>query len=183
MAAKTLVYKTYAREHSASRYLGDCSQFVKNLPDGEVDLVAKSPPYCIEKNYESTQDVRDFVSFHERLLPEILRATKDGGSICWQVGHHVSDKVVLPLGFLVLDSCRKIQELKLRNRIVWTFGHGLHATERFTGRHETVLWFTKGDNYFFNLDAVRVPQRYPGKKAYKGLQKPVQRQPIGEEPE
>jgi adenine-specific DNA-methyltransferase len=58
--------------------------------------------------------------------------------------------------------------LKLRNRIVWHFEHGLHCSKRLSGRYETVLWFTKGDDYAFNLDAIRVPSKYPGKKYFKG---------------
>jgi len=58
--------------------------------------------------------------------------------------------------------------LYLRNRIVWYFGHGLHASKRFSGRYETILWFTKSDSYIFNLDNVRVPAKYPGKRHYKG---------------
>ena len=58
--------------------------------------------------------------------------------------------------------------LKLRNRIVWHFAHGLHASKRFSGRYETLLWFSKGDEYTFNLDPVRVPSKYPGKTHFKG---------------
>jgi DNA modification methylase len=57
--------------------------------------------------------------------------------------------------------------LHLRNRIVWTFEHGLHCTKRFSGRYETLLWFTKTDDYTFNLDPVRVPSKYPGKTHFK----------------
>jgi adenine-specific DNA-methyltransferase len=59
-------------------------------------------------------------------------------------------------------------DLQLRNRLVWHFEHGLHCSKRFSGRHETILWFTRGDEYAFNLDPIRVPQKYPGKKYYKG---------------
>lgn len=52
--------------------------------------------------------------------------------------------------------------------IIWHFEHGLHCSRRFSGRYETILWFTKGDEYTFNLDPVRVPQKYPGKKHFKG---------------
>jgi adenine-specific DNA-methyltransferase len=58
--------------------------------------------------------------------------------------------------------------LKLRNRIVWHFEHGLHCSKRLSGRYETILWFTKGDDYIFNLDPIRVPSKYPGKKYFKG---------------
>jgi DNA modification methylase len=61
--------------------------------------------------------------------------------------------------------------LKLRNRIIWHFGHGLHASNRFSGRYETILWFTKGNDYIFNLDDVRVPAKYPGKRHFKGPKK------------
>jgi DNA modification methylase len=57
--------------------------------------------------------------------------------------------------------------LKLRNRVIWTFEHGLHCSARFSGRYETLLWFTKGDDYIFNLDPVRVPSKYPGKTHFK----------------
>jgi adenine-specific DNA-methyltransferase len=61
--------------------------------------------------------------------------------------------------------------LKLRNRIVWHFDHGLHASRRLSGRYETLLWFTKSDEYVFNLDPVRVPSKYPGKRHFKGDKK------------
>ncbi len=101
------------------------------------------------------------------MLPRAAR----GGSICWQVGNHVAGSAgaqeVYPLD-VVLYPLFKQLGLKLRNRIVWHFEHGLHCTRRFSGRHETVLWFTRGDEYVFDLDPVRVPQKYPGKKRYKG---------------
>ena len=41
----------------------------------------------------------------------------------------------------------------------WHFGCGMDQTSRFSGRHETVLWFTKGRKPFFDLDSVRAPQK------------------------
>ena len=73
--------------------------------------------------------------------------------------------------------------LIVRNRIVWTFGHGLNSSQRFSGRHETILWFTKGENYNFDLDSVRVPQKYPGKRYYKGNHKgELSGNPLGKNP-
>jgi adenine-specific DNA-methyltransferase len=87
------------------------------------------------------------------------------------VGNHVKNGAVVPLDAIVYQIFSSNQKLTLRNRIVWTFGHGVHASKRFSGRHETMLWFTKGPDYFFNLDAVRVPQKYPGKRHHKGPKK------------
>lgn len=144
---------------------------LRQLPSNSVDLTITSPPYCMGKEYERTDRLRQFVALHLMVLPEVIRVTKMGGSICWQVGHHIRNGVATPLDFVVHDLMRQWPQVFLRNRIVWTFGHGLHGSNRFSGRHETILWYTKGDDYKFNLDDVRVPQKYPGKRFYKGARR------------
>ena len=74
-------------------------------------------------------------------------------------------------------------DLKLRNRIIWRFNHGLHCSKRFSGRYEVILWFTKSDDYIFNLDPVRVPAKYPGKRHFKGPKKgQLSGNPLGKNP-
>lgn len=150
---------------------GDCLELVRKIPDGSIDLTLTSPPYCIGKKYDSSRSVDDFISAHRVILPEIVRTTREGGSICWQVGYHVAKQAAYPLDYAVFAILNGIKDIVLRNRIIWTFGFGMNQSARFSGRHETVLWFTKGDPYSFDLDAVRVPQRYPGKRHYKGAHK------------
>jgi adenine-specific DNA-methyltransferase len=101
------------------------------------------------------------------VIGELVRCLADDGSLCWEVGNYVEDGEVVPLDVLFYPIFKK-HGLKLRNRMIWHFGHGLHASRRFSGRYETLLWFTKSDNYVFNLDQVRVPAKYPGKTFYKG---------------
>lgn len=161
----------------------DAFKFLAKLKADSVDLIVSSPPYCMGKEYDRSASVNDFIADHKKLAPLLVRALKDGGSLCWQVGHHVNDAVVVPLDALVYQIFSRQKKLILRNRIVWTFGHGVHASRRFSGRHETILWFTKGENYEFNLDAVRVPQKYPGKRHYKGPNKgEFSGNPLGKNP-
>lgn len=160
----------------ATLYLGDCLALLKALPDESIDLIVTSPPYCIGKEYEKGWDLPRFRTLHEAVLPEAARVLKNGGNLCWEVGYHLKDGVSTPLDFIIYEIASKIPDIKLRNRIVWAYGHGLHSNNRFSGRHETVLWFSKGDKYVFNLDPVRVPQKYPGKTHYKG---PKAGQPSG----
>jgi adenine-specific DNA-methyltransferase len=141
------------------------------MPDGCVDLTITSPPYCMGKSYEKSKSVEDFIAAHRIILPEIVRITREGGSICWQVGYHVSSQSTYPLDYPVFSILSGIEDITLRNRLVWTFGFGMHQRSRFSGRHETILWFTKGPDYSFDLDAVRTPQKYPGKRRYKGPRK------------
>ena len=155
----------------------DCNVALEKIKREAIDLIVTSPPYCMKKAYESPDDDIDtFRKCHEEIFAKIYRVLKPGGSICWQVGYHVSRACVIPLDFIVYEiftkrSRRLKYPLVLRNRIVWTFGHGLNSERRFSGRHETILWFTKGEVGTFNLDAVRIPQKYPGKRAYKGKNK------------
>lgn len=183
------IYKNFKESNNVTLYNGDCRKLLKRLPSESVDLVVTSPPYCIGKAYEDPHDdIETFRKQHQDIFSDLYRVVKPGGSICWQIGYHVSDKCVVPLDYIVYDIFTSMSEgldnpLILRNRIVWTFGHGLNSTTRFSGRHEMILWFTKGLQTVFNLDEVRVPQKYPGKRFYKGPNKgQLSGNPMGKNP-
>lgn len=148
-------------------YHGDTRDFIKTIPDGSVNLVVTSPPYNIGKVYEKKISLEDYIRQQDEIISSIIPKVRDTGSICWQVGNYVENSHIVPLD-LELYPIFKRFNLRLRNRIVWTFGHGLHASNRFSGRYEVILWFTKSDKYTFNLDPVRIPQMYPNKKHHKG---------------
>ena len=126
----------------AELYRTSAELLLATLSDNSIDLIITSPPYCMGMEYEKSTSADDFLRDHKKLFPEVARVLKPGGSVCWQVGHHVSKGVVTPLDALVYIAAQESPKLVLRNRIVWTFGHGLHSPNRFSGRHETILWFT-----------------------------------------
>lgn len=154
----------------------DCVRIMEKIKSEKVSLLITSPPYCIGKEYENiTDDINSFVSLNTKVIKESIRILKKGGSLCWQIGFHVKQGIIIPLDYHIYNIVEKINEnlsendrLYLHNRIVWTFGHGLNAEKRLSGRYETILWFTKGKEYIFNLDPIRIPQKYPGKKYSKG---------------
>jgi adenine-specific DNA-methyltransferase len=158
---------TFRQEERAVVFEGDCQDFLKDVPDGAIQLVVTSPPYNLGKSYERRVHLSRYLEWQEQVIADCVRVVADRGSICWQVGNFVANGEVIPLDIVLYPFFAK-HGLKLRNRIVWHFEHGLHCTKRLSGRHETILWFTKSDDYFFELDAVRVPQKYPGKKHFKG---------------
>lgn len=149
---------------------GDTYEFLKTIPENTVKLIITSPPYNIGKQYEKKVALEKYLEEQEKVIVELVRVMHENGSICWEVGNYVENGEVFPLDIYFYDIFKRAG-LKMRNRIIWHFGHGLHASKRFSGRYETINWFTKTDNYTFNLDPVRVPSKYPGKRNYKGDKK------------
>ncbi len=145
----------------------DNRDFMRPLTSGSMQLIVTSPPYNIGKAYEGKTSLESYVSAQAAVIAECVRLLHPRGSLCWQVGNHVQNGEIFPLDTVLYPVFRE-HKLKLRNRIVWHFEHGLHCSKRLSGRYETIMWFTKGDDYIFNLDAIRVPSKYPGKKYFKG---------------
>lgn len=160
----------------------DNIEYMRALPKESMHLIVTSPPYNLGKKYEKRTSLDVYIEEQSAAIAEAVRLLNPHGSICWQVGNHVDDGEVFPLDIILYDLFKN-HGLKLRNRIIWSFGHGLHCQKRFSGRHEAILWFTKSDNYKFNLDQVRVPSKYPNKKHFKGPNRgKISSNPLGKNP-
>jgi len=171
MAAKLSIGARYRATNQVTLRTGDCRRLLREIPDGAAQLVVTSPPYNIGKTYERSCTLEEYTAVQADIVGECVRILRDGGSLCWQVGNYVtSSGGILPLD-IQLHPLFASHGLHLRNRIIWHYEHGLHCRRRFSGRYETILWYTKGKRYVFHLDPVRVPQKYPGKKAYAGPRK------------
>lgn len=167
MSLQKKIANYFSTKDMVSLYSGSCMDFISSIPDESVQLVVTSPPYNIGKEYEKKIPINEYTKQQEEIITQCVRVLKPKGSICWQVGNHVKNGEIFPLDIVLYPIFTKLG-LKLRNRIVWHFEHGLHCSKRFSGRYETIMWYSKTDNYIFNLDPVRVPQKYPNKKYFKG---------------
>jgi len=162
------VHTDYSDDASVTLYEGDRLELLSKIPSGRARLIVTSPPYNIGKKYEKRLSFEHYLDQQRATLRECYRILAHDGSLCWQVGNHLAtDGEILPLDIYIYEICKGLG-LKLRNRIIWCFEHGLHCKNRLSGRYETIVWFTKSDKYVFNLDSIRVPQKYPGKKYFKG---------------
>ena len=153
--------RTLQVDRSAVMKCQDNLSFMRPLPDGGMKLIVTSPPYKIGKSYEARSPLVDYVKAQAQVISECVRLLSPTGSLCWQVGNHVHKGEIFPLD-MVLYPVFQEHGLKPRNRIVWHFEHGLHCSKRLSGRYETILSLTKGDDYTFQLDPIRVPSKYPG---------------------
>ncbi len=171
LKGKRILYdKSFEHGYDIILSLNDVFDFLTSVPDEHVSLIVTSPPYNIGKPYEDTRIFENYLGWQKKVFTECERILKPEGSLCWEIGNYVKNGEVFPLDVYFYKMLKDLG-FKLRNRIIWHFGHGLHASRRFSGRYEVILWFTKTDDYKFNLDDVRIPQKYPGKRAYKGPNK------------
>ena len=178
---------SYERHNDVTVFSGRCETLLARLRGQQVQLVLTSPPYNIGKRYggrvEQVQSLNKYRADQRAVIAACVDRLTPTGSLCWQLGSLVRNGELIPLDVLLYDlfvDCG----LVLRNRIIWGFDHGLNASTRLAGRYETILWFSRrGSNHVFNLDAIRVPQKYPGKRHYKGPNRgELSGNPLGKNP-
>jgi len=135
---------------------GDAIDELKKLPDRSVRLITTDPPYNLNKNYGVSQDkleFEDYLDFSRQWLREAKRVLTDDGTLYVFMGMRYVSYV-----YGILE-----QELGLtfNSWIVWSYTQGIGKTRGFSPRHDDILMFTKSPKDFvFNLDEVRVPQKY-----------------------
>jgi len=127
---------------------GDAMSSLDQVPDGSIKLAVTSPPYNIGKEYERDErrTLEEYLAWIAPIIDKLCDKVSHDGSICWQTGNFIEDGELFPLGIFFYEMFRK-NGFKLRNRIIWHFNFGLHAQRRFSGRYETLLWWTKSDDY------------------------------------
>jgi adenine-specific DNA-methyltransferase len=165
-------------------FINSANELVINqIDDYSLDLVLTSPPYNIGKSYERVQPLASYLEAQDYVIGALANKITEHGNIAWQVGFTLDKGELVPLDAILYPLFKK-HGFKLRNRVVWTFGHGMHAKKKFSGRHETVMVFSKaGPAGYFDLDSVRVPQKYPEKRSYKGPNKGnLSGNPLGKNP-
>ncbi|MES2095357.1 MAG: site-specific DNA-methyltransferase [Pseudomonadota bacterium] len=153
-------------ELGSARFLaGDVIERLRDINPASCSLAISSPPYNIGKPYERTDErtYDEYVRWQAHVVEAMLPALTENASVCWQVGTYIADGEVFPLDVPFIEIFRNLG-FRLRNRIIWRYNFGYNADKRFSGRYETVLWFSRTGTYTFNLDPVRIPQLYPGKR-------------------
>lgn len=156
-------------------FLGDCLETLKQIPSNSIDMILTSPPYKIGKEYDESICLKEFID-------SSINKLKDNGVFAWQVGNRVVDGFIEPIE-IETHSAFKKHGFKLINRVIWTFGHGHHCKARLSPRYETICLYSKNKNHIFNLDEIRVPQKFPGKKYYRGPKKgQLSGNPLGKNP-
>jgi len=155
---------------------GDCLELIENIPDKSIDVILTSPPYIqVGKSYDENIN-------YEQVIDSLSNKLKDNGIFIWQVGCYIKKGFVHFLDIETNPFFVK-NNFSLINRVIWHYGHGLHCKNRFSGRYETICFYSKNKDHVFNLDSIRVPSKYPNKKHFKGPRKgELSGNPLGKNP-
>jgi len=138
----------------------DALEGIKMLPDNSIDLVVADPPYNLGKdygNYSDKQTAKQFLLWTEEWLNLVIPKIKETGSLYIFTTWRYSPEI-----FVFLKS-----KMLMINEIIWdrrvpSMGG---STRRFSSVHDTVGFFVKNKDYYFDLDSVRIPYDEETKKA------------------
>ena len=132
------------------------TEWMKNQPSSTFDLIIADPPYNAGKNYGTTVDriaKDEYLKFLHEWTTEATRLLKPDGTI------------YVFMGFRFISYLYDILENKhglfFNAWICWHYTQGQGRRRGFSARHDDILMFTKHPrNFKFNLDDIRVPQKY-----------------------
>ena len=136
-------------------HTGDSLELMRDVAPESIDLVIADPPYNLGKNYGNNHDIRGFreyLKFSETWLQEAQRVLSPHGTLYVFMGFRFVSYL-----FDILD-----QRLGMyfNSWITWHYTQGMGRTKGFSPRHDDILMFTKSEDFVFNIDAVRIPQKY-----------------------
>jgi DNA modification methylase len=135
-------------------YLGDAIKILRNIPSESVDLICTDPPYNLGKDYGNNIDLKEwteYIEFTKDWLAESKRVLKQNGSIYVFMGVRFIARlnvIMEDYGFL------------FNGWITWHYTQGVGRKKGFSPRHEDILYFTKSDDFTFNIDSIRIPQKF-----------------------
>lgn len=147
-------------------YCGDCVQVLRYFPNRSIDLIYVDPPFFSNKQYEilwgngyelrAFEDrwkggIRNYIAWMAPKVRECRRVLKETGSMYLHCDWHANAHLRL-----LMD--RVFGENNFRNEIVWCYtGASSPGQRQFPRKHDTILWYSKGENWIFNDDVLRVP--------------------------
>lgn len=136
-------------------FCGDAIEVMAGLPAASCDLIIADPPYNLGKDYGNNRDTRawdDYADFTRAWLAQAVRLLTPTGSLYVFMGVRFIARL-----FLILET---EFGLCFNGWITWHYTQGMGRKTGFSPRHEDILYFTRSPDFTFNLDAVRVPQKY-----------------------
>ena len=131
----------------------DLFEILAQLPKAFADLLILDPPYNLHKRFGSEtfreMDLSAYQKWFESWFVQLLPTLKKSGSI-YVCGDWKSSAAL----HRVLD-----QHVKVRNRITWEREKGRGAQHNWKNASEDIWFGTVSDDYFFDVEAVKLKRK------------------------
>ena len=134
---------------------GDAIEEMSQFPDESFDLIIADPPYNLGKDYGNNRDMKawhEYELFTRKWLAQAIRVLDKKGSVYIFMGVRFISKL-----FLILEDG---SNLNFNGWVTWHYTQGMGRKNGFSPRHEDILYFTKTQRFNFNVDNIRIPQKY-----------------------
>jgi site-specific DNA-methyltransferase (adenine-specific) len=138
----------------------DCLLGMSKIPDGSVDLICTDPPYSLGKDYGNNSDKQspeEYLKWTYKWLNLAVSKLKPNGSLYIFLSWQFSPEI-----FVYLKS-----KMTMANEIIWdrrvpSMGG---STRKYSSVHDNLGFFVNSKDYYFDLDAIRIPYDAETKKA------------------
>lgn len=133
---------------------------IKEIPNYSIDLIVTDPPYSLGKDYGNDSDKKNpraYLDWTYKWVDVTLPKLKESGSFYIFLSWRFSPEI-----FSYIK-----QKMLMINEIIWdrrvpSMGG---STRKFSSVHDNIGFFVKSKNYYFDIDAIRIPYDEETKKA------------------
>jgi len=129
----------------------DNLELLKSQPDESVDLIYCDILYGTGRNFGDYKDLKPIRSEIEaHYLPRLIemkRVLKQNGSIYLQMDTRINHWMRI-----LMDDVFGYDNF--RNELIWCYNTGGKSKKWFSKKHDNILWYTRGEKYVFNYDAI-----------------------------
>lgn len=139
-------------------YCGDCLLKLKEIPDESIDLIYIDPPFSSNRNYvafwqeqekrhfeDRFENVRAYIDYMKPRIEQLYRVLKPTGSFYYHCDWHASHYIKV-----LLDRDDLFGYKNFKNEIIWHYRRWTGRAKKFQKLHDTILFYTKSDEYTFN---------------------------------
>lgn len=145
-------------------HCGHALKVLRKFPASTVDCVVTSPPYFNQRDYGDARQIgaestiNDYVQQLAAVFAEIQRVLKPTGTLWLNLGDKYKRGQLLGMPWRVALNLID-QDWILRNEIIWHKPNAMPSPsrKRLTVDHETLFFFTRDDNYYYDADSIREP--------------------------
>jgi len=145
-------------------YCGDNLEVLAKFPEKSVDLIYADPPFFSNKQYEIIwgngaemkvyEDrwkggINVYIEWMKERLWQCWRVLNDTGTMYLHCDYHANHRLRVAMDEI-------FGENNFRNEIVWCYTGPSAVTRDFPRKHDTILRYTKSNDYTFNTDTIRI---------------------------